>query len=192
MALLGADAIGLNFYPHSPRAVAVAQIHDILENLPVFTTVVGLLVNPSEAEVHAVLDTRLVDCLQFHGDETQEFCQSFGVPYLKAIRVKEFVQAKERLDEFGDCAAIILDTYVEGEPGGTGQQFDWSIADRLVAEFDKQIILAGGLDAANVGTALTNVKPYGVDVSSGVEAQPGIKDPAKLQDFFRAVYQQGN
>lgn len=188
-ALLGADAIGLNFYSGSPRVIACDQVTEILSKLPAFTTVVGLLVNPTEAEVQVVLETGLVDCLQFHGDETFEYCQSFGVPYIKAIRVSDYDQAKAKLDEFAECSAVLLDAYVKGSHGGTGEQFDWSIAARLSEESDMPIILAGGLKAENVGSAIKAVKPYGVDVSSGVEIKPGTKDSAQLQAFFNAVQQ---
>jgi phosphoribosylanthranilate isomerase len=186
---LGADAIGLNFYSGSPRVIASDQVGEIISNLPAFTTVVGLLVNPTQEEVQVVLDTGLIDCLQFHGDETFTYCQSFGVPFVKAIRVSDYDQAKSKLDEFADCSGVLLDAYVKGTHGGTGEQFDWSIAAKLAAESLTPIILAGGLNAENVGSAIESVKPYGVDVSSGVEASPGIKDPVQLQAFFSAVQQ---
>lgn len=188
-AISGADAIGLNFYSGSPRAVSSGEAARILDKLPAFITVVGLLVDPSEAEVQSVLDTGLINCLQFHGNETLTFCQSFGVPFIKAIRVDNFNQAKTKLDEFAPCSTVILDTFVQDMAGGTGVQFDWSIAARLVAEVDNQIILAGGLNAENVGTAINTVKPYGVDVSSGVETKPGVKDRVKVRAFFNAVQQ---
>ncbi len=188
-AISGADAIGLNFYSGSPRAVSSGEAARILDKLPAFITVVGLLVDPSEAEVQSVLDTGLINCLQFHGNETLTFCQSFGVPFIKAIRVDNFNQAKTKLDEFAPCSTVILDTFVQDMAGGTGVQFDWSIAARLVAEVDTRIILAGGLNAENVGTAINTVKPYGVDVSSGVETKPGVKDRVKVRAFFNAVQQ---
>lgn len=188
-AISGADAIGLNFYSGSPRVVSSGEAARILDKLPAFITVVGLLVDPSEAEVQSVLDTGLINCLQFHGNETLTFCQSFGVPFIKAIRVDNFNQAKTKLDEFAPCSTVILDTFVQDMAGGTGVQFDWSIAARLVAEVDTRIILAGGLNAENVGTAINTVKPYGVDVSSGVETKPGVKDRVKVRAFFNAVQQ---
>jgi phosphoribosylanthranilate isomerase len=188
-AILGADAIGLNFYSGSPRAITCAQVPSILHKLPAFTTVVGLLVDPTEAEVQTVLGTGLVNCLQFHGNESPAFCQSFGMPYIKAIRVNDFDQTKSILDDFADCSTVILDTYVKDLAGGTGEKFDWSIASRLVAENSKQIILAGGLNAENIGSAIRAVRPYGVDVSSGVELKPGLKDPVKMEAFFSAVQQ---
>jgi len=188
-AILGADAIGINFYAGSPRAVNCGQLPGILHKLPAFITVVGLLVDPTEAEVQSVINTGLVNCLQFHGNESSAFCQSFGIPYIKAIRVNDFDQARVELAEFADCSSVILDAYVKGLAGGTGENFDWSIASRLVVENSNQIILAGGLSAENIGNAITTVKPYGVDVSSGVEIKPGIKDQAKMQAFFSAVQQ---
>lgn len=188
-AIAGADAIGLNFYAESSRVIRNEQVAEILQDLPVFTTVVGLVVNPTEAEVQRILSTGFIECLQFHGDETEEFCESFGVPYLKAIRVQSLEQAREELDGYKNCHCFLLDTFVTGEPGGTGKKFDWSIASSLVAESDRQVVLAGGLDADNVSTALEEVLPYGVDVCSGVEASPGTKDPVKINEFMAAVSQ---
>ncbi len=185
---LGADALGLVFHPASPRAVNPDSITDVLGNLPAFITVVGLFVNPVEKDVHRALQTGRIQCLQFHGEETPQFCQSFGVPFIKAIRVRDLEQARRQVEPFGGYGSVILDSYVKGVPGGTGAAFDWSIAEQLVADGGVPIILAGGLTPENVSAAVARVSPYAVDVSSGVEREPGIKDPEKLRHFFAAVY----
>jgi phosphoribosylanthranilate isomerase len=187
-ASFGADAIGLNFYARSPRAIGASEVAGILDGLPAFTTVVGLVVNPEQALVEEVLGTGQIHCLQFHGDESLGFCQSFGVPFIKAIRVNEISQAEKQLDEFATHCTVILDAFVQGDFGGTGKTFDWSIARTLVDKYGDRIVLAGGLDPENVGQAIVRVQPYGVDVSSGVESQPGIKSRHKMQSFFEAVH----
>ena len=187
-AKLGADAIGLNFYNKSSRAITIDEVAGIVSGIPAFTSVVGLFVDQEQTFVREVLKTDLIHCLQFHGCESLEYCQSFGVPFIKAIRVSQLSDAMVQVNEFANHCPIILDAYVENVPGGTGQTFDWSIARELVAEYPDKIVLAGGLDPDNVAQAITQVKPYGVDVSSGVEAQPGVKSPDKLRHFFAAVY----
>jgi phosphoribosylanthranilate isomerase len=186
-AELGADAIGLNFYSASPRAIGVEKVYELIDNLPPFVTVVGLFVNPQQADVERVLDTGLIQCLQFHGDESLQFCSSFGAPFIKAIRVRSLQDSKEKLQPFKGVCSILLDAYVKGTEGGTGATFDWSVARQLVDDGENPIILAGGLDSHNVADAITQVQPYGVDVSSGVEKAPGIKDPEKLKRFIAAV-----
>ena len=186
-AALGADAIGLIFHPDSPRAINPRQISDIVGDLPAFITVVGLFVNPRKESVEEVLGSGLVQCLQFHGDESLRFCSSLGVPYIKAIRVKSLADARNDLEPFHGACSVILDTYVKGAAGGTGATFDWSVARELVRDGRNPIILAGGLDPENVADAIAAVNPYGVDVCSGVEAAPGVKDPDRLQRFFAAV-----
>jgi len=184
---LGADAIGLNFYPASPRVIPVERVAALVSGLPAFVTVVGLFVDPTREQVEAAVQTGLLQCLQFHGNETPEFCASFRIPFLKAVRVNSLESARECLQKFGSSANILLDTYVAGQAGGTGKVFDWDLAGRLVRESRNPIILAGGLTPDNVQEALLRVQPYGVDVSSGVESAPGIKDSDKLQRFFHAV-----
>ena len=184
---LGADAIGLNFHPRSPRAVDKQQIGKIVSFLPAFVTVVGLFVNPLKEDVQAVLDTGVIQCLQFHGDESLQFCSSFGVPFIKAVRVKGLAEARHYLEPFHGACSVILDAYVKGTAGGTGESFDWSVARELVNDRQNPIILAGGLRPENVAAAIAAVEPYGVDVSSGVESAPGLKDPDKLSRFFAAV-----
>ncbi len=183
-ARAGADAIGLVFYPPSPRAVTTAQAAEIVKHLPAFVTVVGLFVNPSREEIAGVLSAVPVDLLQFHGDEPAEQCRGHGRPYLKAIRMREGVDLQEQRRNYPDAAGLLLDTYEQGKPGGTGRTFDWG---RIPADLEADIVLAGGLDGENVEQAIRQVRPYAVDVSGGVELEKGIKDSAKIAAFMRGV-----
>ncbi len=180
----GADAIGLVFYAKSPRAVDVPQARAIIAALPPFVTTVGLFVNASRGELNAILEAVPLDLLQFHGDETADDCAGYHRPYIKALRVRPGEDVAARCAEFPRAAGILLDTFVAGVPGGTGETFDWS----LVPENPGcPIILAGGLTAENVGEAIRRVRPWAVDVSGGVEASKGIKDAAKVRAFVAAV-----
>jgi phosphoribosylanthranilate isomerase len=181
---LGADAVGLVFYAKSPRFVAASRAAELLRRLPPFVTSVGLFVNAAEEEVRAVLDEVRVDLLQFHGDETPEFCRSFGLPYLKAVRVKPGVDLVQYALRYADARGLLLDAFVEGIPGGTGLAFDWNLIPR---DLPLPLVLSGGLDPANVGEAVARVKPWAVDVSSGVEQGKGIKDAAKIAAFMQGV-----
>jgi len=189
-ARMGADAIGLVFYPPSPRFVTATQAAEIARILPPFVTTVGLFVNPAVEQVAEVLREAHLDLLQFHGDEAPEFCASFGVPWLKAIRVKAGVDLVQYALRYREAKGLLLDAYVEGTPGGTGLSFDWSL---IPAELPLPIILSGGLAPANVAAAIKQVKPWAVDVSSGVEAVKGIntlkgiKDGAKIAAFMEGV-----
>ncbi|WP_020189890.1 phosphoribosylanthranilate isomerase [Pseudomonas putida] len=182
----GADAIGFVFYAKSPRAVDVRQARAIIAELPPFVTTVGLFVNASRCELNEILEVVPLDLLQFHGDETPQDCEGYHRPWIKALRVRpgDDLEAASRL--YAGARGILLDTYVPGVPGGTGEAFDWSL---VPARLGKPIILAGGLSADNVGQAIAQVKPYAVDVSGGVEQAKGIKDAAKIEAFMRAVKQ---
>lgn len=180
----GADAIGLVFYGPSPRNVAVERAAEIAHVLPPFITKVGLFVDPSESHVWDVLDQVTLDCLQFHGDEDEEFCERFDKPYIKAIRMKPGVDVSPSVAAYGGAQGILLDTHVEGVAGGTGQSFDWSSVPRALSV---PLILAGGLNAGNVAQAIAEAHPYAVDVSGGVEAGKGIKDAARIDEFIKAV-----
>ncbi|MCO7573910.1 phosphoribosylanthranilate isomerase [Pseudomonas chlororaphis] len=180
----GADAIGLVFYAKSPRAVSVQQARAIIAALPPFVTTVGLFVNASRCELGEILDAVPLDLLQFHGDESAADCDGYHRPYIKALRVKAGDDIAAACRAYPQASGILLDTYVEGVPGGTGEAFDWSLVPR---EVSKPIILAGGLNAENVAQAIAQVRPYAVDVSGGVEQGKGIKDPAKIQAFMQAV-----
>ena len=182
----GADAIGLVFYQRSPRHVSVAQAEQLAEALPPFVTVVGLFVNAEAAFVREVLASVPLDMLQFHGDETPEYCEQFDRPYLKAIRVKAGVDLLQCASDFRSAKGLLLDAHVEGIPGGTGTAFDWAL---IPKQLPLPVILSGGLDAENVAAAIKQVQPYAVDVSSGVEAGKGIKDAAKVAAFINEVKQ---
>lgn len=186
-ANLGADAIGLVFYPQSKRAITVAQAVSIRQALPAFVSAVGLFVNPTQAQVETVLEQMHLDCLQFHGDETPQFCASFGMPYMKAIRVRDGLDLDLEMSRFTTSSAILLDSFDKNSAGGTGTRFDWQIAARAVRTSERRIVLAGGLDAHSVKAAIGQVHPYAVDVSSGVESAPGRKCPERMQAFFNEV-----
>jgi len=184
---LGADALGLNFYGGSKRFISLEAAEAICHQLPPLVTRVGLFVDPSEEEVSAVLSRGLVDLLQFHGGETDSFCQQFDFPYMKAIRVSERMneqQIQELIDKAEQAAAVLLDTYVEGVPGGTGEVFDWR---RVPRQAGKPIVMAGGLNSSNVAEVIRQVKPFAVDLSGGVEDSPGIKNHQKMAAFMREV-----
>ena len=183
-ARLGADAIGLVFYRGSPRAVDAEQAAGICRVLPPFVTSVGLFVDPAAEDVHAVLDAVPLDLLQFHGDETATFCRGFGRPYIKAIRMREALDLAASAREYADARGILLDSFNAAAHGGTGESFDWS---RIPGDLDCPVVLAGGLGPDNVEQAIVRVRPYAVDVSSGVERDKGIKDAGKMAAFMRGV-----
>ncbi|MCS4281893.1 phosphoribosylanthranilate isomerase [Pseudomonas sp. BIGb0278] len=182
----GADAIGLVFYAKSPRAVDVHQARAIIAALPPFVTTVGLFVNASRCELNEILEAVPLDLLQFHGDETPSDCVGFNRPYIKALRVRPGDDLEAACQHYAGASGILLDTFVTGVPGGTGEAFDWSL---VPAQLSKPIILAGGLSADNVAQAIAQVQPYAVDVSGGVEQAKGIKDAARIEAFMRAVRQ---
>ncbi|MDD2832426.1 MAG: phosphoribosylanthranilate isomerase [Methylotenera sp.] len=182
---LGADAIGLVFYAPSPRAVTLQQAQMIVQAMPAFVSVVGLFVNAAPDFVKAVTSAVRLDLLQFHGDETPEVCESYGQPFIKAIRIKSDTNLVQCAKDFSAAKALLLDTYTEGVAGGTGQVFDWQL---IPPSLDKPVILAGGLNADNVAQAISQVQPYAVDVSGGVESSKGIKDEAKMAAFMQQVY----
>lgn len=179
----GADAIGLVFYPPSPRFLSLERALEIRDALPPFVQVVALFVNPDAAQVAQVMGRVRPSLLQFHGEETPRFCEEFGVPYVKACRVKAGVDLLEYLRPFSRAAGWLLDSHV-AEYGGVGESFDWSLAP---AVRERPIILSGGLAPANVAEAIRRVKPWGVDVSSGVESAKGIKDAGKIAAFIAEV-----
>jgi phosphoribosylanthranilate isomerase len=181
----GADAIGLVFYAESPRNVSADKAAEIVGKLPPLVTVVGLFVDAARDEVEHVLKKVKLDVLQFHGDETPEQCRQYGLPYMKAVRVQEGANLLQYATRFSDAKALLLDAYIEGIAGGTGHTFDWNL---IPSDFPLNIMLAGGLNAANVGTAIRQVHPYAVDVSGGVEHEKGIKDADKMAVFMREVF----
>jgi len=183
-AKAGADAIGLVFYAKSPRAVDVRQAREIVAALPPFVTTVGLFVNASRCEINEILDAVPLDMLQFHGDETPAQCEGFHRPWFKAIRVGNGEDIEAQVARYANASGILLDTFVAGVPGGTGERFDWSL---IPAALAKPLILAGGLTAENVQQAIAQVRPYAVDVSGGVEASKGVKDASKVMAFVGRV-----
>jgi phosphoribosylanthranilate isomerase len=183
-ARLGADAIGLVFYAPSPRHVSVGQARAIMAALPPFVTTVGLFVDAAPAEVHAVLAQLPLDMLQFHGNETPEYCRGFGRSYLKAVRVKLGADLVQYASAYSDAKGLLLDAHVEGIAGGTGQAFDWSL---IPAQLPLPVVLSGGLNSANIAEAIRRIQPAAVDVSSGVEATKGIKDTEKIAAFMQGV-----
>ena len=181
---LGADAIGLVFYPPSPRCVTAERAAAIVEGLPPFVTVVGLFVNASREEIADVLGTVRIDLLQFHGTECPDYCAGHGRPYIKAVRVREGTDLLAERRRYAGASALLLDAYQPGVPGGTGQAFDWGL---IPAALGPEIVLAGGLSTDNVGEAVRQVRPYAVDVSGGVEREKGRKDVGKIEAFMRGV-----
>jgi phosphoribosylanthranilate isomerase len=181
-ARAGADAIGLVFYPPSPRFLSVERAREIRDALPPFVQTVALFVNADAAQVSQVIGRVHPAMLQFHGDESPEFCAQFGLPYVKACRMRKGVSALEYLRPFSQAAAWLFDSHVP-EYGGVGESFDWS----LIPETGKPVILSGGLSTTNVAEAIRRVRPWGVDVSSGVESAKGVKDAAKIAAFMREV-----
>jgi phosphoribosylanthranilate isomerase len=183
-AQAGAHAIGLVFYRPSPRYVTPEVAREIVRVLLPFVTAVGLFVDASAVEVRAAIAVAGVGLLQFHGSETPEFCSQFGVPYIKAVRVRPGTDLLQYARDYHDAKALLLDAYVEGTHGGTGQSFDWSVIPRTLPV---PVVLSGGLNPQNVTGAIQQVRPWAVDVSSGVESAPGIKDAAKIAAFMSGV-----
>ena len=179
----GADAIGLVFYPPSPRYLSTERAVEIRDALPPFVQSVALFVNADAAQVAQVIGRVRPALLQFHGEETPEFCAQFGMPYVKACRVRAGVDALEYLRPFSRAAAWLYDSYVP-EYGGVGERFDWSL---LPAARERPLILSGGLSPGNVAEAVRRVRPWGVDVSSGVESAKGVKDAARIAAFIAEV-----
>jgi phosphoribosylanthranilate isomerase len=185
-ASLGVDAIGLVFYRPSPRAVTIEQAVKVVDSLPPFVSIVGLFVNAAPEELNAVLDQVPIDLLQFHGEEQPEDCTGYNRPFIKAIRMRDSVDLLAESARYAAASGLLLDAYLPGMPGGTGASFEWS---RVPHGLEKPIILAGGLTPDNVGEAITQVHPYAVDVSGGVEAEKGVKDPDRMAAFVGAVHE---
>lgn len=184
----GADAIGLVFYPPSPRSVSAAQARDIALAAGPFTTVVGLFVDAARADIEAVLEQVPLHLLQFHGSEPAADCRRYGRPYLKALRMKPGLEVVPAIQAYPDAAGILLDAYRKGVPGGTGEAFDWQRVPRLAP---RPLVLAGGLNPANVAAAVAATGVVAVDVSGGVEAGAGIKDRERVADFIRNAREAG-
>jgi phosphoribosylanthranilate isomerase len=180
----GADALGFVFYEPSPRYIEPDKAREIISLLPPFVAIVGLFVNADQSYVDRVAKLTSLSVIQFHGDEDESFCSGFDLPYLKAIRVQSSQDIIDADVEFQSAQGILLDAYKKGVPGGTGESFDWTLIPKNI---EKPLILAGGLNASNVGEAVRQLNPYGVDVSGGVELRKGVKDHAKVISFIKEV-----
>lgn len=177
----GAEALGLVFYASSPRAVEIAQARAIAFAAGPFAVVTGLFVDADPEFVNAVLKQVPLQLLQFHGNETLAYCESFARPYMKAIRMRPELDVVAAIAEYPSASGILLDAYRPGVPGGTGETFDWA---RVPQETTRPLVLAGGLTSANVADAILATQVYGVDVSGGVESAPGKKDHGKITSFI--------
>ncbi len=177
------DALGFVFYPPSPRSIGFEQARAILDHLPDSVSSVAVMVDPDDALLAGVVRQVSPDYLQFHGVESPLRCQESGVPYLKGFRVRSNSQIKQEVAPYDTAHAVLLDAYVPDKVGGTGETFAWD----QVPSLKQKVILAGGLNAKNVGVAMRTVAPYAVDVSSGVESAPGIKDTQAIGEFVKAV-----
>ncbi|MFL2499302.1 MAG: phosphoribosylanthranilate isomerase [Porticoccaceae bacterium] len=177
----GADAIGLVIYEKSPRYVDIEQAANIRAVIGQSTLAIALLVNPSESLVKQVISEVKPDYIQFHGDETAEFCHQFNVPFIRAVRMREGLDIEAEVAAYKAEGGFLFDAWNDDLYGGTGHSFDWS---RLPDSADYKLILAGGLNPTNVAQAVSITNPYMVDVSGGVEASPGVKDPVKVKAFI--------
>jgi phosphoribosylanthranilate isomerase len=179
----GADAIGFVFFPQSPRHLDIEKAAALVRQVPPFVTRVGLFVNPDPQVLADTLAAVPLDLVQYQGDETPEFCEGFGRPYVKVARMRPGIDLVEFARSYPSARGLLLDAYVESY-GGAGQMFDWSLVPKSLP---LPVVVAGGLTAANVGDAIRRLRPWGVDVSSGVEAAKGIKDADKINAFVAAV-----
>lgn len=180
----GVDAVGLVFYADSPRHVSLERAREIARRVPVFVDVVALFVDPEPALVESVVDQLQPELLQFHGAESAAFCAQFQRPYIKALRMSGDFSLEQQAEVYDNARGLLLDSYQPGVPGGTGKTFDW---DLIPVSLRNRIVLAGGLDPGNVARAVSQVAPWGVDVSGGVERSPGIKDPELIRQFVEQV-----
>lgn len=188
-ANLGVDAIGLVFYPPSPRSISINQAKLIVRALPAFVSVVALFVDEQEGFIREVLNEVAIDVIQFHGDEPEKQCNIYNKPYLKAIRMKKQLDIMPIMTKYPTASGLLLDAYRSSIKGGSGYRFDWNLIPR---QCPLPVILAGGLDVTNVSQAVQSVRPYALDVSSGVEAKQGIKDVAKMTAFIQQAKEGDN
>ncbi|MDB4138673.1 phosphoribosylanthranilate isomerase [Methylophilaceae bacterium] len=187
-AELGADALGFVFYPKSPRFISPKNANEIIKKLPPFISMVGLFVNQSKSEVEEVIKGCPLNLLQFHGDENESFCKQYNLPYIKAITMKSDVDLLKCIQEYNSAKALLLDTFSKVARGGSGEVFDWKM---IPPNTLKPIIVAGGLTPDNVQTLLEVISPYGVDVSSGIEINKGLKDYKLMKKFILGVTNAG-
>ncbi|MCW7552180.1 phosphoribosylanthranilate isomerase [Endozoicomonas gorgoniicola] len=185
----GADAIGLVFYEKSPRFVSIEQAREIAASVPPFISVVGLFVDAEDEFIQAVLEQVPLTLLQFHGNEPDSWCQRWNRQYIKALRVRPEMSVKQVVAKYPGASGVLLDAYRKGVPGGTGESFDWTL---IPDSLEKPVVLAGGLSATNVAEAIKKVSPFAVDVSSGVELKPGVKNHDAVRAFARAVVREND
>ena len=179
---LGVDALGFVFYAPSSRYVAPEQAKALMRAVPAFVTRVGLFVNEEVETVKRTFEIARLNLIQYHGDESPEFCDAVGLPYIKAFRVQKGMNLGSEIDHYPNASGFLLDAYVKGQPGGTGEGFDWE----LIPQSHAPIILAGGLTPDNARAAIDQVAPWALDVSGGIEIKPGRKDPDKMSRFMDA------
>ncbi len=179
---LGVDALGFVFYEPSSRYVAPEDAATLTRAVPAFLTRVGLFVNENAETIKRIFEIARLNLIQYHGEESPEFCDSVGLPYIKAFRVQQDMDIRGAMDRYPNASGFLLDAYVKGQPGGTGERFDWGLIPRSYAP----IILAGGLTPDNAKDAIEQVAPWALDVSGGIESKPGRKDPDKMARFMDA------
>ncbi|MEK9669906.1 MAG: phosphoribosylanthranilate isomerase [Gammaproteobacteria bacterium] len=179
---LGVDALGFVFYAPSSRYVAPEQAKTLMRVVPAFVTRVGLFVDEEAETVQRTFEIARLNLIQYHGDESPEFCDAVGLPYIKAFRVQKGMNLRSEIDRYPNASGFLLDAYVKGQPGGTGEGFDWE----LIPQSHAPIILAGGLTPDNARAAIDQVAPWALDVSGGIEIKPGRKDPDKMARFMDA------
>lgn len=185
VAASGADAIGMIFYSKSPRHIELKQAQEIAKLVQPYVTTVAVVVNPELRFLNDLENKGFIDRIQFHGDETSTQCEQTVLPYYKVLRIKSDSDVVQLAKQFPGASAVLLDTYVDGLLGGSGRTFDWSIIENI--QIDQHLVLAGGLSPENIYDAVLMAKPYAVDVNSGVEIKPGIKDAVKINEIIIAV-----
>lgn len=179
---LGADALGFVFYGPSSRYVSPEHAQTLTRSVPAFVTRVGLFVNEEAETVQRIFEIARLNLIQYHGEESPEFCDAIRLPYIKAFRVRKGMDLRTEMDRYPNASGFLLDAYVKGQPGGTGERFDWE----LIPQSHAPIILAGGLTPDNAKDAIDQVAPWALDVSGGIETKPGRKDPDKMARFMNA------
>lgn len=179
---LGVDALGFVFYAPSSRSVAPDHAAMLTSSVPAFVTRVGLFVNEQPAIIQNIFERTRLNLIQYHGDETPEFCDAVGLPFIKAFRVRPGIDIQTEMERYPNASGFLLDAYVKGQPGGTGERFDWG----MIPQSNAPIILAGGLSPDNAKDAIEQVAPWALDVSGGIETKPGRKDPDKMARFMNA------
>jgi len=179
---LGADALGFVFYGPSSRYVSPEHAKTLTRSVPAFVTRVGLFVNEEAETIQRIFEIAQLNLIQYHGEESPEFCDAVGLPYIKAFRVRKGMDLRTEMDRYPNASGFLLDAYVKGQPGGTGERFNWE----LIPHSHAPIILAGGLTPDNAKDAIDQVAPWALDVSGGIETKPGRKDPDKMARFMNA------